>query len=51
MHAIIRRLVLVKGKESVAAVQCSCGDVFKAARGDQAESLQFQHMIEKEQGE
>jgi len=48
MHVIVRRLVLIQRVKSLAVVECSCGDVFKARSSDEVERQQFQHMIEKD---
>lgn len=48
MHVIVRRLVLIQRRKSLAVAKCSCGEVFKARSSDQVEKLQFQHMVEKE---
>lgn len=47
MHVIVRRLVLIQKKKSLAVAKCSCGEVFKARSSDLVEREHFQHCIQE----
>ena len=48
-HSISRRLTTFGSGEVTVIVVCSCGDKFKGRSDREAESAQFNHMVEKGQ--